>query len=114
MLAHCGLPWDPAVLEYYQNERSVLTASVSQVLRSFINSFDASASLDLVCCLGEPEGLHMVKMIGLAWQGLCGYVLAVSISCSVPEGLPVALTVLHCMPGAPEAVQVVRGQVEGV
>ena len=31
MLEHCGLPWDPAVLEYHQNERSVLTASVSQV-----------------------------------------------------------------------------------
>ena len=32
ILEHCGLPWDPAVLDFHAKERDVMTASVSQVL----------------------------------------------------------------------------------
>ncbi len=31
LLAHCGLDWDPAVLDFHKNERQVKTASFSQV-----------------------------------------------------------------------------------
>lgn len=31
ILAHCGVPWDPAVLEFHRNERRVSTASTAQV-----------------------------------------------------------------------------------
>jgi hypothetical protein len=30
ILEHCGLPWDPAVLDFHTSTRDVMTASVSQ------------------------------------------------------------------------------------
>jgi len=33
LLAYCGLPWDAACLSFYDSERSVKTASLSQVRR---------------------------------------------------------------------------------
>ena len=32
LVEHCGLPWDPAFLRFYETERSVQTASQLQVL----------------------------------------------------------------------------------
>lgn len=34
ILEHCGLPWDPAVLNFHTSARPVQTASVSQVSSS--------------------------------------------------------------------------------
>jgi hypothetical protein len=31
LLRHCGLPWDPAVLNFHRTQRDVSTASQSQV-----------------------------------------------------------------------------------
>jgi len=31
LLSHCGLPWDPAVLDFHRTQREVRTASQSQV-----------------------------------------------------------------------------------
>jgi hypothetical protein len=31
ILEHCGLPWDPAVLDFHNSKRPVQTASLSQV-----------------------------------------------------------------------------------
>ena len=31
MLQHCGLPWDDAVLQFHENQRTVQTASLAQV-----------------------------------------------------------------------------------
>ena len=31
LIAYCGLPWDPACLDFYQSQRQVRTASFMQV-----------------------------------------------------------------------------------
>ena len=31
VLRHCGMPWEPAVLDFHSNPRSVSTASLAQV-----------------------------------------------------------------------------------
>ena len=33
LVAHCGLEWDPACLEFHQTRRAVVTASLAQVRR---------------------------------------------------------------------------------
>jgi tetratricopeptide (TPR) repeat protein len=38
MLEFCGLEWDPAVLKYYESDRPVKTASVTQVRQPIYNS----------------------------------------------------------------------------
>ena len=37
-LAHCGLDWDPAVLEFHQSGREVNTASYHQVRKPLYTS----------------------------------------------------------------------------
>lgn len=31
LLAHCGIPWEPAVLRFHETQRTVATASLAQV-----------------------------------------------------------------------------------
>ncbi len=38
LLAHCGLEWDPACLNFHQNDRPVMTASSTQVRRPLYKS----------------------------------------------------------------------------
>jgi tetratricopeptide (TPR) repeat protein len=38
LLAHCGLDWDPACLDFHRTERSVRTASANQVRQPLYNS----------------------------------------------------------------------------
>lgn len=38
LIAHCGLNWDPACLDFYRTARSVKTASAAQVRRPIYNS----------------------------------------------------------------------------
>jgi len=38
VLAHCGLAWDPAVLDFHQNQRAIRTASFAQVRRPIYTS----------------------------------------------------------------------------
>ncbi|HLH97364.1 MAG TPA: tetratricopeptide repeat protein [Xanthobacteraceae bacterium] len=38
ILAHCGLPWDPQCLSFYQSPRPVMTASASQVRQPIYSS----------------------------------------------------------------------------
>jgi len=33
IVAHCGLPWDPACLDFHRTERVVRTSSAAQVLK---------------------------------------------------------------------------------
>ena len=33
IVAHCGLPWDPACLDFHKNARTIKTASAAQVRR---------------------------------------------------------------------------------
>jgi tetratricopeptide (TPR) repeat protein len=43
IVAHCGLEWDAACLEFYRTERSVRTASTNQVRQPIYRSSDAGA-----------------------------------------------------------------------
>jgi hypothetical protein len=38
IVAHCGLPWDAACLEFHKTDRAVRTASVTQVRRPIYRS----------------------------------------------------------------------------
>ena len=38
LVEHCGLPWDPACLDFWKTERPVRTASASQVRRPIYRS----------------------------------------------------------------------------
>jgi hypothetical protein len=38
LVEHCGLPWDPAFLRFYENERAVQTASQLQVKKPIYSS----------------------------------------------------------------------------
>jgi hypothetical protein len=38
IVAHCGLPWDEACLEYYRTKRPVRTASAAQVRQRIYDS----------------------------------------------------------------------------
>lgn len=66
ILKHCGLPWDPAVLDFHTSTRPVQTASLGQ----------ASSYLICACALSKPfseetgSGLHVYFAI-LELQGDC-------------------------------------------
>jgi hypothetical protein len=38
VVEHCGLAWDPTCLDFHRNQRSVRTASMTQVRRPLYNS----------------------------------------------------------------------------
>ena len=53
MLAHCGLRWDPAVLNFHDTARAVQTASLSQVCGTACSGSHNSGVLLALHCSGR-------------------------------------------------------------